>query len=413
MRNRSELVRRSCLLGAGLLIAAAATADGIGPLGEAIGATRPILDSRLRLEDVSQDPMADPAEALTLRARLGFETGKAWDTTLLVEGEFIWPLIDRYNSTINGNTAYPVVADPEDYEVNRLQLTNTSLSATTLTLGRQRIVLDDHRFVGNVGWRQNEQTFDSVRVVNKSVPNLTFDVAYVDQVNRVFGKDSPQGRYEGNTILANVAYQFAHDKVTGFGYRVDIDPIAAMPAAVRDSSITFGARLAGERPMSAVKLSYLASYATQREDGANPLSFDLDYYLAELTGSYRYSSLGAGVEVLEGDGVKGFTTPLATLHRFQGWADKFLTTPVDGIVDRYVNVGFTLQRLGPLEAVSALASHHWYEGERIAHDYGSELNVQVQGKWHRFTGAIKYADYRAKDFATDTSKFWVQVEYVW
>ena len=70
---------------------------------------------------------------------------------------------------------YPVVADPESYEINRLQLTNTSIIDTTITLGRQRIVLDDHRFVGNVGWRQNEQTFDALRVVNKHIPNLTID----------------------------------------------------------------------------------------------------------------------------------------------------------------------------------------------------------------------------------------------
>ena len=109
---------------------------------------------------------------LTLRARLGFETGKAWNTSLLVEGEAVMPLQDDYR---------PDPAVPTDdrrirwspirkaYEINRLQLTNTSLPGTTLTLGRQRIILDDQRFVGNVGWRQNEQTFDALRVVNRSV----------------------------------------------------------------------------------------------------------------------------------------------------------------------------------------------------------------------------------------------------
>ena len=70
------------------------------------------------------------------------------------------PLKSDYNSTTNGKTTYPAVADPETYEINRLQLTNTRIPMTTVTLGRQRIVLDDQRFVGNVGWRQNEQTFD-------------------------------------------------------------------------------------------------------------------------------------------------------------------------------------------------------------------------------------------------------------
>ncbi|HKE96443.1 MAG TPA: hypothetical protein VKB34_19195, partial [Povalibacter sp.] len=369
--------------------------------------------TRLRFEDVDQDPMTNQAEALTLRARLGFETGKAWETSLLAEGEFVWPLDDSYNSTTNGNTTYPVVADPESYEFNRLQLTNTSLPQTTLVLGRQRIALDDHRFVGNVGWRQNEQTFDALRIVNKSVSNLIIDVTYLDQVNRVFGRDSPQGRYEGDSFLGNVSYQFPIGKLTGFGYWLQFDPIAGVPAAVRDSSETFGLRFAGERPLRKIKLAYAGSYAKQQQYGDNPLHFDNDYYLAELTGTYRQYSLGVGIESLEGNGVKGFTTPLATLHKFQGWADKFLTTPANGIEDRYVNIGFTLKGVGRLDTLAGQGSYHVFEAERTALDYGSEVDLQLQAKWQRFLGTLKYADYRADQFLTDTTKFWVQLEYIW
>jgi hypothetical protein len=392
---------------------AGAYADDLGSLRNAISEAKPIFDARLRFEGVDQAPMANDAEAITWRARLGFETGKVWNTALLVEGDLLWPLTSDYNSTTNGNTAYPVVADPETYEFNRLQLANTSIPMTTATLGRQRIILDDHRFVGNVGWRQNEQTFDSLRIVNKSLANTTFDVSYVTQVNRVFGKDSPQGQYEGDSVLANASYQFAIGKLTGFGYWIDIEPIAAAPAAVSDSSETFGLRFTGERPVDKFKLGYIASYATQTEYADNPLVFDLDYYLAELTGSYRQYSLGAGLEVLEGDGTKGFTTPLATLHRFQGWADKFLTTPQNGVEDRYLNAGVAFKNVGPLETLSALASYHVYDAQRGAGDYGSETNAQIQATWKRFTGLVKYADYRADSLFTDTTKFWVQIDYVW
>jgi len=396
-----------------MAVVLAAQAGEAGSIGSAIDQTKLIIDSRLRFESVDERAMPNQAEAVTLRARLGFETGKVWQTALLVEGEFVWPLRDHYNSTTNGNLSYPVVADPENHESNRLQLTNTSLPMTTLSVGRQRIVLDDQRWVGNVGWRQNEQTFDSIRIVNRSVPGLTFDVAYIDQVNRVFGKESPQGRYTGDIVLANVAYQLAAGKLTGFAYSMEFDPIAGVPAAARDSSLTFGARFAGERPMGKAKAAYAASYATQRERGANPLSFDLDYYQLELTGSYLSWSLGAGVEVLQGNGVKGFTTPLATLHKFQGWADKFLTTPPDGVADRYVNAAFTLPKLGALQTFSVQVSQHWYQAERMARDYGSELDLQLQAKWQRFNGALKYADYRADRWSGDTTKFWVQIEYVW
>ena len=382
-------------------------------LQAAIVATKPIVDLRMRYENVDQDPLAKDAEASTLRIRVGFETGKWLQTSLLAEGEGVTPLQDNYNNTTNGKTEYPVVADRENYEINRLQLTNTTLPQTTLTLGRQRILLDDQRFVGNVGWRQNEQTFDALRVINKSVKNLTVDASYINQVNRVFGKESPQGRYEGDTYLANVSYQFPFGKVTGFGYWLDFDSIANVPAAVRDSSQTLGVRFAGERPFAKAKFGYVLSYATQEDYANNPLSFDDDYYLVELTGTLAQYSLGAGYEVLEGDGVKGFTTPLATLHKFQGWVDKFLVTPANGIEDRYVNAGATFKAVGPLDVLSLLLSYHSYEAEHINADYGTEVNLQVTAKLKRFTAMLKYGDYNADELFTDTSKYWMQLEYAW
>ena len=394
-------VRRSCLGALGIALCATAGAE-----------VKPILDTRLRYESVEQDGVTQNAEALTLRARLGFESGKVAGTALLAEGEFVRPIVEDYNSTTNSNGAYPVVADPRSSEFNRLQITNSSLPLTTVTLGRQRIVLDDHRFVGDVGWRQNEQTFDAVRVVNQSVPHLTVDVTYLDQVDRVFGHDSAQGRYYGDSVLANVSYQTAPGKLTAFAYRVAIDPIAGVPGAVRDASETFGLRFAGTRPVDALKLSYVVSYATQQEAARNPLSFDLDYYLGELNAAYGPYSVGAGVEILEGNGAKGFTTPLATLHKFQGWADKFLATPADGIDDRYVT-GRVVRRWAGLDQLAVVGSYHRYAAEHGSMHYGSEADLQAQAKWRRVTGTLKYASYEADGLLTDTTKWWLQVEYVW
>ena len=119
----------------------------------------------------------------------------------------------------------------------------------------------------------------------------------------------------------------------------------------------------------------------------------------------------AGIEVLGGDGTKGFSTPLATLHRFQGWADKFLTTPVNGIDDRYVNIAYSRKPAGLVDSILVSAVYHRFEAEQVSLDYGSETDILLQAQWHRLTAALKYADYRADGFATDTRKFWVQVEY--
>lgn len=414
-----------------MLLAPVTYAAGLGPIGGALGETKPIVDARVRYENVDQAPLAEESDADTLRLRLGFETGRAWNTSLLAEGEFVWPFDGEYreDNGVGVNTAYPVVADPESYEVNRLHLTNASIPGTTLTLGRQRIVLDDQRFVGNVGWRQNEQTYDALRAVNKSLATLTVDVTYLNQVNRVFGPESPQGRYKGDGFLGNVAYQLPFGKLTGFGYVLDFDPIAAsrfrgLTAAqaaalnpVRASTETYGLRFAGERPLSKFKLAYLASYAKQEDYGSNPFVFELDYYLAELTGTYRQYSLTLGQEVLEGNDTVGFATPLATLHKFNGWADKFLTTHANGIDDRYATFGYLMKGVAMLDTLSATLSYHDYESERLAQDLGTEANIQVQAKYQRFLATLKFADYQAKTATPvayrDTVKYWVMLDYVW
>jgi hypothetical protein len=412
------MMTRSGIAALGAILAASAVhADGLDPIKGAFGETKPIFDIRLRSEVVDQDGIADTAHAITLRARLGFETGKAWNTSLLVEGDALVPLQDDYRAdpAVPENTNFPVVADPEAYEINRFQFTNTSLPGTTITLGRQRIALDDQRFVGPVGWRQNEQTFDALRVVNRSVANLVLDATYFNRANRIYGDDSPQGDYKGDSVLLNAGYQTKIGKLSAFGYLLDFENIVGVPAAVRDSSSTYGLRFAGEKPVGKIKLAYMAGYATQTDYADNPLDFDLDYTAAEITATFRQFGLGLGTEIMEGNGVKGFTTPLATLHKFQGWADKFLATPVNGIEDRYVNALVTLKGVGSLDTLGMVVSFHDYEAQRISADYGSEWDVSLSAKYKRVNLMLKYADYEQGVLATarNTEKMWAQLEFVW
>ena len=426
-------IKAASLLGFALWASAASTdscAQEAAPLLDTFKTWKPIIDARMRAEFVDQTPLAEDADAATLRLRAGFESGKAWNTTLLAEGEFVMPFGGDYrpDPASPTHTALPVVADPESYEVNRLQLTNTTLPGTTLTLGRQRILLDDQRFIGNVGWRQNEQTFDAVRVVNKSLSTLVVDATYLNQVNRVFGPDSPQGRWHGDGWLGNFAWQLPITKLTAFAYLLDFEPLTDFPGLsvaqaaalnpVRVSTATYGARLSGERAIGSLKLGYAASYAQQSDYGSNPLRFDLDYFLAEIAGTVGRYRVSLGDEVLQGDGTTGFATPLATLHPFNGWADKFLTTPANGLDDRYAGVSYTRQGASVLDALSATVVYHEYSTQRLDADLGTEVNVQLQAKVKRFSGLIKYAAYEAHEGRTpaayqDTTKLWLQLEYVW
>ncbi|MBM0105171.1 hypothetical protein JM946_10435 [Steroidobacter sp. S1-65] len=404
-------------------MSAPCAAADFGVLGNALSQSKPIIDARVRYESVDQTPLVEDAHVETLRMRLGFETGRAWSTSFLAEGELITELEGRYrdDTARARNLNYPVIPDPETEEINRLQLVNTALPGTTVTLGRQRIVLDDHRFVGNVGWRQNEQTFDAVRIVNKSLPALTLDATYLNQVNRIFGRDSPQGRYHGDGVLANAAYRSAIGKLSAFGYWLDFDAAAGLQGGLdptRVSNETFGVRLTGEQPLSKFQVAYAATVARQSDHGSNPFAFDLDYYSVELTGTYRQYSMTLGQEVMEGDGTVGFATPLATMHRFHGWADKFLTTPANGIDDRYVSLGYLAKGVAALDDLSATVVYRDFESERLAQDLGDEIDLQLQARYRRFVGLLKVALYESHEGRTpaayqDTTKFWAQLDYVW
>lgn len=397
------------LLAAGLVVGSAgaedaAPSDGLEGFLES---TKPIIDYRLRYESVDQDGLPEDADALTSRLRFGFETAPLLATKLLAEGEWIWAPVGDYNDTIHGKAMYPVVADSEDIELNRLHLTNTGLPDTTLTLGRQRWNQDDQRFVGNVGWRQNEQTLDAVKIENKSIPNTTVTAGYVIQANRVFGDDSPVGNVQGDTVLFNVGYQAPFALISPFAYAIDFEEIDAL------SSATYGVRLAGKRAFEPVTAHYAASYASQSDAYDNTTDYRANYYLFEGAAEWSGLKAGLGYEVLgSDDGTASFQTPLATGHKFQGWADKFLTTPPNGVADLYASLQYVFGSFGPVANVTGQAIYHDFDADRGSADYGDEIDLQLSAVIKKVAVAVKFADYFAEDFATDTRKIWVQAEFL-
>jgi len=194
--------------------------------------------------------------------------------------------------------------------------------------------------------------------------------------------------------------------MTGFAYLVDANEGGGV-----NSSQTYGARLSGETPFGAGKLKYTMSAATQSDCGSSNLSYKAPYYLA--AGDYGFSSwtVGLGYEVLGGATARGFQTPLATLHAFQGWADKFLTTPNGGVEDLYASAGYTFGDAGPFKGVALSGVYHDFQAESGSAAYGDEIDLLLAGKLGDLKLALKYADYNADTFATDTTKIWLQVEF--
>ena len=392
----------SLALGVGASIA---PAYGAETLGEALREGDAIIDLRARYEAVEQVGFASDAEALTNRLRAGFQTAPLKGTAFLAEGVIVDDLVDDYNSTTNGQTEYPVVADPADFAaVNRLAIINKSLERTTLTFGRQRIIHDDQRFVGNVGWRQNEQTFDALRAQWGSTKFKT-DLTYASQVNRVFGPDSPQGKWEGDVVLTSFAYTLPVGTLSLFDYYLDIDGVATA------STNTTGMKLAGSKPLGKLTSTYALAFAQQGETGLNPADIDADYGLVEGGLNFAKFGMGLGYELLGGDGTISFQTPLATLHAFQGWADKFLTTPAAGIEDTYLRLSYPIGKKGKFTSLAATAVFHDYNADAGSLHYGEELDLQFVARTERMAFTAKYADYRADGLLTDTDKLWLSFDY--
>lgn len=357
-------------------------------------------DFRVRYEGVDQDNALKDASALTLRTLVGVTTGSYNGFSVTAEMEDVRIAFDQgeYSVPPTGFKPgeYSVVADPETTELHQgfVQYKNENL---TLKAGRQIIALDGHRFVGHVGWRQDWQTFDAVSAKYTS-GDLTAFYGYVTQRNRIFAEAQD---LDSKDHLVNVSYVSPIGKFTGYAYLLEVDN------DTNNSLDTYGISYAGSTELDGFKLIYNAEFATQSND-SGAASYDADYLMLEggavvsgFTGKVTYEVLGSD------DGMYGFSTPLATLHKFNGWSDQFLATPAQGLED----LSFTIT--GPLFGGKVLAAYHEFDADEATaeiSDLGSELNLQYVTKFaEHFSLGVKYATYDAGDIKVDTDKVWVWV----
>jgi hypothetical protein len=379
----------------------------------AIAAGKTSVSFRLRQEHVDDDGFARNASANTLRTRLTYTSGllsrdgQSSDNTgldLILDVDHVSHIGERrFNDTRNGNIVYPVVPDPKGVDLNQLALRYRS-GVYTVTAGRQRIVLDNQRFIGGVAWRQNEQTFDGLRISGKPWQALQVDYSWVDSTRRIFGPSAgtPPPRLKSNHHLLNARYQFAATLVAGgYLYSLDFADAAAL------SSQTVGAYLAGELAKGGVSYDYRAEFARQTDNANNAFNISADYWLISAGVRLNGVRFALAREMLGADSSAGVAvqTPLATLHAFQGWTDRFLNTPGLGVQDTYVSAG------GRLGSVDLLAMWHEYHSDIGNRKLGSEINLQASMNFRsNYSLMLKLADYNSSGFGTDTFKFWTMFE---
>ena len=404
---QSAVSTAGIILAATCLYSLSGAARG-GALTEAFVDGTPTLELRPRFEFVDQQGKAS-ATAFTMRTLLGFSTKPVDDIAATLQLINVADIAGSHNSLVNGMTRYATIADPSATNVNQAFVSYSAIPETTLTVGRQIISLDDVRFVGNVDFRQNMQTFDAVTVTGKLLPDLKFTAGYSWGIKDVLNRHLPVRIFIGEgywTPLKEVSVE-----AFGYWYGNDAGSVIAGAAGCgltgpqACNSVTYGLRGHGEVPLPAdFKLQYKATYAHQSSyDGGSSL-IDADY--VQASGKLVWQGYNAGAEYMlmgsNGTGTYGFQTPLATKHAFNGWAEMFLTTPPTGLQTVDAFVGATLFD------VTALAKYYSFRSDYGDKNYGDEWDLSLTYKvTDHLQAGVEYADYHAAGFGASTQAGWL------
>jgi len=381
-------------------------------LGVLLSDGKVTLDFRYRWENVDQENIDNDANAHTLRTRLGFQSGVYRGFDFNIEANDVRHLSNDFDSgagtTPDRAGEYPVVADPKGTRLNQGYINYGGLEDWGFKVGRQRINLDNQRFIGSVAWRQTEQVFDAGSVNwGNDIADVSY--TYVQWVRRIFGDSADSGKHkQDGTHLLNAAFNTPIGKAVGYYYHIENEDAASF------STGTFGVRLAGTQEINDDwSFRYEAEYANQKDAGNNPVDFSADYIHFDAFAVVGMFDFGIGWELLSGDdstaagASEAFRTPLATLHKFNGLADQFLATPAAGLDNWY----------GKFKATPGnwlfQAHYHDFKADSGSAKYGTELDLQAGYKFtKRFRTDFIIADFKAKDAPfVDVTKVFVQLYF--
>ena len=366
------------------------------------------IELRYRYQFIDEDAFDLDARASTFRGLVKYETKPFHGVSALGELRAVTRLgtSGLFNDTIDVVPDRPAIPDPEAAEIDQaLFRFKDIVPDTEVTVGRRKVALNNQRFISTLPFRQNANSFDGVVIENNSIPNLHLHYSYALNFNRAFTDESPVGNFdEANIHLAHGEYVFGDWlKLVGYGYILGIEE-ESFPNASNLATNTFGVNAKGKYDISdKFAFHYDLEYANQTDNSENSRDFNLDYFRIVPGVSYGPWRLNAGYEVLSGNGQQGFSTPLALLHAFNGYADIFVATPPEGLEDIYVNLtykptyeGLSIGGYNLLKDTAFHIAYHDFGAENSGIDYGQEIDISFKKKLYKGVGlVIEYAYYNA------------------
>lgn len=373
---------------------------------------------RLRWENVNQEGKSKVADAITLRSLIGYETKPFHGYSINTQIYGVSPFADDYNDAkkgdpIHSRKVYPVIADPEDYDFHQIYI-QWANATNTLKLGRQSLILDNWRFVGDVRFRQNWAVFNGLSFENNSLSKMTITLAHFEQVKQVTTTIE-----DADIEIANVKYAVTPTtNISGYGYFIDWNGRKLETASTQ----TNGIRLDGSQKLNDFwKVLYTAEYAKQDAYKRGSDKIDSYYYRVGAGTGYGDWFVRVDQEKLSTNSDRvAFQTPLGTNHLFQGWADVFLHTPNEGIEDTIIIAG------GKYMGATIRTEYHRINsdcnfakvGGGSGNQYGTEFDLSVSYSFTKqLTGSVEYASFTENDAykgapKNDIQKIWVTAMYM-
>ncbi|GAB5454738.1 MAG: hypothetical protein Hens2KO_09670 [Henriciella sp.] len=366
-------------------------------------------DARLRYDVIDQADIPNTGEALTLSARIAAEWTPHKTISVLAEVEGVGALIDDFNETPMPPRDFPFLPDPDHIDLNRLQLQAKLSEQAFLTIGRQNLRIDDQRFLGMAPFRQNRRSYDAARLSLRTDTAHTFQVGHIGKVNRPLGNRTPLGEFDSDSWFGNANFQTPFGRIGVFHYALDLETGANWNRNKTLASATSGIRFDGRYHSGPIKFDVEASYAEQTDYGDNPLSYAADYHLMDVRAFLGAFEVAVRYEALGGDDQQSFQTPLASLHKFQGAADVFLSTPADGLVDYSAQLKFNGGTIGPFTDITPKLALHHFEADRGGANYGTEIDIVIGAKLADLKLTLGLADYHADTFSADRQRLFLAI----
>ena len=388
------------------------------------------LNVRARLEEVHESGLStikSTSLAPTVRTRLGYTTAPLYGFQAAVQGQntsVIGPEGNYNAASSNGKLSKPVIADPAVTDLDQAWLGYTYTNLFDVKGGRLRLDLDNQRFVGDVDWRQNMQTFDAAAAHVRPIEHLDLTYNYIWDVHRVYGNVDglpPANRdYDSDSHLVNLSYSgWDYGRFVGYAYLLSL----TNAANAINSCATYGGYFAGAAPVcNELSLDYRAEFAWQEDYGHSKLRYSADYANLEAGASYQrfaagagWEDLGSGLNTGAGGGRAAFRTPLATLHSFDGWAEMFLNAPANGLHDLYAYAQVTAPAQVPVRFV-----YHKFDADYGSGDFGQEFDVIATKNFGKhWQLLLEYACYDGANAAppaisaahVDLQRFWVHLQF--